>query len=110
MKSKSASVSLRTEAPLPAQMAHDLIWMSSTEEVCGMATGKPLGEPTPRAMRSMRWVRGWGESKRTRRPIPELGGMEVEGGRGWITERVWEIEEVFRVGSWDWDWDLEGLG
>lgn len=67
---RSAFTFRRTWAPLPAQIATDRICMSSTWRPWGMATGKPLGLPTPRAIRSMMTVKGWGLLNLTIRPIP----------------------------------------
>lgn len=112
MNSRSASTSWRMECPEPAHMAHVRTWMSSTCRFWGMATGKPMGLPTPRAMRSMRWVRSWGVEKVMRRPMPEdskpASGQHrmqchAEAAQalpstcvmGWMTLLVWSAADLF---------------
>ena len=83
----------RTWAPLPAQMATVRIRMSSTSLVCGIATGKPLGLPTPRAIRSIRCVRGWAVENVTSRPMPEEGWVGT-CVIGWMVLRVWDADDL----------------
>ncbi len=85
MKKRSAVECRSIDEPLPAQIATDRIKISSTCRPWGIATGKPFGLPTPRAIRSMMRVRGWGLSNLTRRPMPAFSKPVYyvsEDGRG----------------------------
>ncbi len=99
-----------TEVPLPGHTPTVEMERDSTEDCCGMATGKPFGRPIAWAMRVIRRVNGCGVENVMRRPGPVVLGekrvdfvrllaVSIEDeGEGLMTLRVCGRDAGWKVG------------